>query len=800
MISEHALRVLEFQKISEMLVERAVTAMGKELAARLRPFEGRAAIAAALAETGEAAAIVGSKFPPLGGISDVREDVRRCALGGVVQPEGLVRIGATAAGIGALRRFLAGCAGPGSEIWKAGGDLADLKRLDREIMERLTEDGGVKDDASPRLRKIRSQMRSLSAKIRDRLDAMTRSPETCRLLQEPIVTIRNGRFVIPVRQEMRSLVPGVVHDQSASGATLFIEPLQVLEMGNELRRLEAEEADEVEKIIRDLSALVGGYADELLRSLEAAGRVDFAFAKGRLSLDMDASEPVLADDWVVDLKRARHPLLKGEVVPVDIHLGRSYDTLVITGPNTGGKTVTLKTVGLLVLMAHAGLHIPAAPGSVVGPFRGVFCDVGDEQSIEQSLSTFSSHMGNIVAIIESAREGSLVLLDELGAGTDPVEGSSLAMAILEYLHSTGAKTVATTHYSELKWFAFTRNRIENASVEFDVETLRPTYRLTIGVPGRSNAFEIALRLGLPPGIVSSAKRFVGREGARMEEAIGEIERAKRAAEKDLADSEAALRSALDLRNEYERRLKEIGDKEREIERKARADAMEIVRTAKARARLAMERLKEAETAPRECRGSLIQAARDALREAASVARGDAVGGADFPPEVEGPAPGDLKSGERVFVRSLGRAGTVVESPAASKEVVVQVGVMRVQADLRDLVRVPATGPAADGEGQAPMGRAPGGGAVSVMRDKAGTISPEMDVRGMTVAEAVSAVEKYLDDAILAGAPQVRIIHGKGTGALRSAVRELLGRHPAVASSRLGVAGEGGDGVTVAVLK
>ncbi|NPV71573.1 MAG: endonuclease MutS2 [Firmicutes bacterium] len=790
-----------------MLAERAITDRGRRKAMDVAPCTERGQASRALAETTEAAAILETKSPPLRGIRDIAAVVKRCELGGTAGPGELVDVAATASVTSDLKRFLSQVTQPGSPLHSRAARLCNLRDLSLSIMECLTDEAEVRDDASPELKRIRSQMRNLAAKVRERLDSMTRSPDMVRLLQEPIVTLRAGRYVIPVRQEHKALVPGVVHDQSASGATLFVEPMAVVEMNNDIRRLEMAERDEIERILRDLSARVSERADELLETIEAAAWIDFAFAKGRLSIDMEASEPVLGSGWVIDLKRARHPLLHGDVVPVDVHLGRSFDTLVITGPNTGGKTVTLKTVGLLTLMAHAGLHLPAGYGSVISLFNGVFCDVGDEQSIEQSLSTFSSHMSHIVEIIRKAGEGSLVLLDELGAGTDPAEGSALAMAILEHLHSAGARTIATTHYSELKSFAFTRDRVENASVEFDVETLRPTYRLTIGLPGRSNAFEIAARLGLDGSIIDKARGFVGREGLRVEDMIAEIERVKRAAEEDQRAAEAARRAVVKLKEEYSRRLQDLRTRENAILQKAQADALAVVQKAKARAREAMDRLKEAERISSREREALVQQARDALREAAQEARApgglddalDGAPGTGTTAPYDGPSLDSVKPGDSVFVRSIGQVGRVLDKPGPSGDVLVQIGILKIQVNVHDLVAAPGAEPGAAPGETLPAQRS-ADGIVRVMSDKAREVSPEIDLRGMTVDEALMAVDKYLDDALLGGVPQVRIIHGKGTGALRSAVREFLRHHPHVASFRFGAQGEGGDGVSVASLK
>ncbi|HHW42549.1 MAG TPA: endonuclease MutS2, partial [Desulfotomaculum sp.] len=620
--------------------------------------------------------------------------------------------------------------------------------------------------------------------VRERLERIIRSPAYQKYLQDPIVTIREGRYVVPVKQEHRAQVPGIIHDQSSSGATLFIEPMAVLESNNEVRRLEVAEKQEITRILGDLSAGVAAAAEEISLSLEALGRLDLIMARARYSQDLDAWSPRILSGAMLDLRQARHPLLSGAVVPVSIHLGRDFDTLVITGPNTGGKTVTLKTVGLLVLMAQSGLHIPAAEGSEMGIFQEVFADIGDEQSIEQSLSTFSSHLTNIVHILRHAGPDSLVLLDELGAGTDPTEGAALAQAILERLHGMGAKTVATTHYSELKNFAYARERVENASVEFDAVTLRPTYRLLIGKPGRSNAFEIAARLGLDGELVERARHFMTAEQIQVADLMQRLERTRQEAEQELERAREMRREAESFKERYRVLQEELTARREAILSRAKEEARSLVRGARREAEEAVRELRErlsAETA-RE-REEAIRAARRKLGGMQEQLQS----GSPTRPAGDGAVPEAVAVGQTVFLPRFNQQG-VVTALSQDDEVQVQVGMIKINVPLTDL-RLVAGEKAAAGEVRTG----------SLLQDKARAVSTRLDLRGMRAEEALAEVEKYLDDATLAGLSRVYLVHGKGTGALRAAVQQQLKGDPRVKSFRLGEQGEGGLGVTVVEL-
>ncbi|MCG0238487.1 MAG: endonuclease MutS2 [Firmicutes bacterium] len=804
-MDERVLRTLEFDKIRERLVEKAATRMGKELCASLMPSTKMLEVRHRLRETSEARALLrsGSSIP-LGGIHDLRPVVRRAALGGILEPAELLDVADTAAACRRLKKFLLDHRDEAPTLAAYGNQIGVFANLEAEIRQAITDEGEVADDASPALSQIRKQMRVLQARVRERLEAMIRNPNMRTYLQDAIITIRDDRYVLPVKVEYRSQVPGIVHDQSASGSTLYIEPMAVVELNNELKRLALEEREEIRRILTRLSDLVAAEAEAWDATLEAVGRIDLCAAKGLLSQEMDAVAPELNDRGVVVIRQGRHPLLPGRPVPIDLHLGKTFDVLVITGPNTGGKTVTLKTVGLFALMAQAGLHVPAAYGTELAVFPQVFADIGDEQSIEQSLSTFSSHMSRIVEILNQLEPGALVLLDEIGAGTDPTEGAALAMAILDHLQARGARVVATTHYSELKAFAYSRPRVENASVEFDLETLRPTYKLAIGVPGASQAFEISLRLGLSPVLVERARGFLTRDEEKVERLLAQIQASRAEAEREREAAYRARAEAERLRAEAEARLEEARRREKEVVERARAEAARILQEVRREAETLIEDLKAAR------RQQLALEQERAIEAARSRVRGleqrvAALQPAEAPPA--GPPPEDLRPGEEVRVRSLDVRATVLTPPDADGNLQVQAGILKVTVHITDVERLePAkagTGARRGAQGlpagaAGPAGYRPGG--VPLAAGKAAGFRPELDLRGVTVEEALAKVDKHLDDAVLAGAPQVRIIHGRGTGALRQAIQKFLKEHPAVVSFRLGSVGEGGDGVTIVRLQ
>ncbi|HEY3364685.1 MAG TPA: endonuclease MutS2 [Symbiobacteriaceae bacterium] len=794
-MDDRTLRTLEFAKIKALLSERAATALGKEICEDLSPSTEFLEVQHRQQESLEARRLyLGGRSIPLGGIHDLRAAVQRAIRGGMLEPHDLLDVADTAASGRRLKKFLIEHKDEAPILAALANMIGAFTNLEAEIRHAITEHGEVSDTATPELQSIRRGQRVIQGRLKEKIESYIRGAGA-KYLQDPIVTIRDDRYVIPVKVEYRGQVPGVVHDQSGSGSTLFVEPLAVVEMNNELKELMLRERDEIARILQRLSGLVGVEADSLADSLNAFAQIDFAAAKGKLSMDLDCVAPELVREPMLEIRKGRHPLLKGAVVPVDVHLGISFDTLVITGPNTGGKTVTLKTMGLFVVMTQSGLHVPAGFGTRMGMFDQVFVDVGDEQSIEQSLSTFSSHMTNIVRITNDLDGKALVLLDELGAGTDPAEGAALAMSVLEHLHARGAKTIATTHYSELKTFAYTRARVENASVEFNVETLRPTYRLLIGVPGSSNAFEISKRLGLSSLVVERARQFLTKDQEKVEDLIAGIHATRAALEKERMDAARLRYESQQLKDEYERKTSAANQKAADTLEKARVQAALVLAQARREAEAVVEELKSALKEQRESeRHQAIQSARKRLSEAR---RGVEETGAPDEPVRRGEAPKGLKLGDAVTIVSLGQNGYVLTEPDADGKVLVQAGIMKVTVSLLDLAR------AVEPEEKEKARRAGATGTRSMGRSAAATkaqeISTEVDLRGLMVTEALDKVDKYLDDATLAGAPMVRIIHGKGTGALRKAVQDMLRADSRVSSYRPGGQGEGGDGVTVAKL-
>jgi DNA mismatch repair protein MutS2 len=670
-------------------------------------------------------------------------------------------------------------AGPGLAELSLG--LVPIPSLFGEIGRCIDDEGLVRDSASPELARIRQKQRTLANRIRDRLDSLIHSQAAQKMLQDPIVTLRGGRYVVPVKSEYRSQFQGIVHDQSASGATVFMEPAFAVELNNELRLAEQAEQAEIERILRSLSEAVASHAGQLLHNLEVIAELDAIFARAKFSRAIGGTEPIINDRGFIRIKQGRHPLLSGEVVPIDVWLGDDFHVLVITGPNTGGKTVTLKTVGLFCLMAQAGLHVPAHDGSELAVFSGIYADIGDEQSIEQSLSTFSSHMTNIIEILQAVTPNSLVLLDELGAGTDPAEGAALATVILEYLRVRGVRTIATTHYSELKNYAYGNPDVENASVEFDVETLRPTYKLAIGVPGRSNAFAISQRLGLDASLVEAAQELLGADHVRTEDLIGEIERDRRQTAQAREEAEALRREYERLRSEYARRLQALEEEKDAVLAEARAEQERLL----AEARSELDRLLgevrrlergEAEEQVKLARERIISQQEDLAKQRPK------------PAAKEGPT--QLKPGEQIRIKSLRQLGYVLEPPTASGEVLVQAGIMKITVPVHDLERV-------DQQPAKVVNRSHSTGTSRL--SKSSTIRSELDIRGKTVEEGLALLDKYLDDAFLSSLARVRIIHGKGTGALRAAVKDYLRSHPFVKDFQDGAPNEGGSGVSVVEL-
>ncbi len=783
-------RTLEFNKIVNMLISKAISPMGKAKAAEILPSVFLEEILQNQRETSQAVSMLYAKGAlPLGGIKDIAPSLKRADMGGVLSIAELLYIG----------DFLYVCRKLKQYSQKDGKqpdyDLLDPMfeniqfppRLESEITRCVLNELELSDDASPKLRDLRRNIRSSEARIGEQLQSIIHSQNYKNMLQDAVVTLRSGRYCVPVKHEHRSSFPGMIHDQSGTGATLFIEPMAVVQLNNKIKELKAQEEEEVQRILAELSDLVGNSAAILTASLNVITALDFAFAKGTLSLEMSATEPVFNAHGVVNLIKARHPLIdRDKVVPIHIYIGRDFNTLLITGPNTGGKTVSLKTIGLLTLMGQAGLHIPAADHSELAVFTDVFADIGDEQSIEQSLSTFSGHMTNIVHILANVTNNSLVLLDELGAGTDPTEGAALGIAIINHLHAIGVRSVITTHYSELKVFALTTEGIENAACEFDLATLRPTYRLLIGVPGKSNAFAVSRRLGLPEDIISAARDVLSHEDQRFEDVITDLEISKKSVAIEQERAEGYRLEAERLKADLENQKAKLAASRDKMMASAREEAFQVLAKAKEQADAIireMVKIKSSGGGQKEM-GQM----RDELRGLLDSAGAELKNNHEVKRQKK-PIKRELKVGDRVYVHSIDQTGSIITLPSGGK-LNVQVGIMRVTVTVDDIS----------------LDDSPAEQTTSVSARKAGVsaksayVRPELDLRGKLVDEALEELDKYLDDAYLAGLGQVSIIHGKGTGALRNAVTNHLKRHAHVKSSRLGAFGEGENGVTIIELR
>jgi DNA mismatch repair protein MutS2 len=773
------LRVLEFPRILEALADGTVTPMGRAQALGLRPSADPSEVRARLDETAEAVALGAEAEIPVRGARDLEPLVARAAAGGVLDPLELLDVAQT---LGVARQVSGHLRARRHRAPRlaAQADLLTVRAdLEAAIGAAVDERGQVKDAASPDLRRIRDQIRDVERRLRESLDRVLRDPILSRYLQEPLITTRGDRFVVPVKAEHRGQFPGIVHDASASGATVFMEPLALVPLGNQKRELAAAERDEILRILRRLSAAVGEAAGAIRRNGQVLGALDLAAAKAKLASRLRCTMPEVRTDGILRLVGARHPVLAlvrgcDGVVPIDVELGRSFTTLVITGPNTGGKTVALKTIGLLTVMAQAGLQIPALEGSAVAVFEQVHADIGDEQSVAQNLSTFSSHMTAIVGMLRRLRPPALVLLDEVGAGTDPTEGTALARAIIETLHRRGVRTVVTTHYNELKMLASTEPGIENASVEFDAETLQPTFRLRTGLPGRSNALLIAERLGLDPAIVAAARASLAPEQQAVEQVLADLARDRAAAERDRADAAAARAAAEEAQGRLMAELEHLRAERRRLLAEARRAGEAIVEETRRRLDAVMAEVRAARTE------AAVRQARQHLRAAL-----EALPAPEPPPAQPDEPVEHVEVGQPVFVATLGRPGIVRGAPDARDEVEVEIGPIHARVPRAALRRV-ALPVAARSAGTVEVPASP-------------PVARSLSVRGQTVDEALLAADRYLDEAVRAGLPQVIIVHGKGTGALRRALHEFLRGHPHVRGYRLGEHGEGGSGVTVVTL-
>ena len=784
-MEKRVLKTLEYDKILAMLKERASCCISRELVDTMEPSGDFDTVERELKLTAEAETLFyKTGRSPVDDFPDMRHCLERMHAALFLSTGELLGIASCLKAARIAKDILAKEVGEESYLYNLAGLLITHRSAEEEINRCIINEDEIFDGASPALARIRRAMRLANEKVREKLNSMIRSTAYQKYLQEPIITIRNGRFVIPVKQEYRQQVPGLIHDQSSSGATLFIEPSAVVELGNEYKKLLAEEADEIERILTELTAMLAPYADEIREDLNIMGQIDLVFAKAKLSRELNAVMPRLNRNNYVRIVRGRHPLIPADrVVPIDIWIGRDYRSLIITGPNTGGKTVTLKIVGLFALMVQNGIFVPANEGSEFPVFEHIYADIGDEQSIEQSLSTFSSHMKNIVGILDRADENSLVLLDELGAGTDPIEGAALAMSILEELNDRHCTCVSTTHYSEIKAFAMTHEGMENASMEFDIDRLCPTYRLYIGIPGKSNAFEISSRLGLPNSIIDKAKGFLKGEDVRFEDIISSAQSQHRIAEEERKMAEEARAELEKLRADAERERRKLDEDRNRLQAKAKEDAKRIVADTKREMEKLIVEIRSIKDIDRSAADRVIQAARDTLRATeTAVNEKEAIKKEDNtkPPKT-------VRAGDTVNIVTLDQKATVLSAPDSKGEVMVQAGVMKLNVKLKDIRLI-----------EEKKASAPTSGKVGLGAGK--QVGLELDVRGMLVDEANIIVDRYLDDAYNAGLSEVNIIHGKGTGALRTGIQAFLKRHPLVKGYRMGSYGEGDAGVTVVTLK
>ena len=784
-----ALRTLEYTKVIDRLVNLVATQRGRELAEALQPSSEYQTVESNLALTEDAVRVLRHAASiPFGGIRDLRQVLGRARVGGGLSGEELLAVGSTLRAVRLLKGFFAEYAEfiGGLEPWVQG--LTVLRNSEFAIERSIDDNGTVKDDASEKLSQLRREIRVIQGRIKDKLDSILRSSQYKSYFQDALYTMRGDRYVIPIKQEYRHQFPGILHDQSASGATVFIEPMALVNMNNDLKGVISAEQVEVEKILLALSLQVAAAADPIEANCDILAQLDFVFAKARLAFEMHAVRPAVNVQGRVDLRQARHPLIvPASVVPVDIRIGTEFNTLLITGPNTGGKTVALKTLGLLCLMMQSGLFVPAAADSTLAVFENIFADIGDEQSIEQSLSTFSGHMTNLVRILSQVTPSCLVLIDEIGAGTDPEEGTALAMAILEHLREQGIRTIATTHYGELKAFAYTQEGVENASVEFDIETLRPTYRLLIGVAGSSNAFAISQRLGLPKELVEKARIMAGGEHQKFETVLSVMEEHKRASEKERQEAAALRQESVRLRQIIEREKQSWEIKKKDAMIKARAEADELMRQTRLEAEAVIRDLKQHySTSGASALQESVDSARRKIRE--KISELNPLEASETPVVFETDATAKVVKGSVVLVANLGQQGNVLSVEGDS--VVVQLGALKMTV-ARNQCRVLKRSEQKSLE--------PARKARQLSTEKMQPVSREIDIRGMNNEEASYVLEKYLDDAVLAGLDSVSIIHGKGTGALRKGVQTFLAAHPRVKGISIAEVNQGGTGVSVVKL-
>ncbi len=791
-MNKKALKTLEYDKVIDRLSALATSDAGRDLCASLRPLDDREAVDGMQQETADALARLFRKGSiSFGNAKDVRGSLLRLSVGASLSAAELLTAAGLLENAGLVKKY--GSRERDDEepdvLTPLFDTLEPLRGISEEIRRCILSPEEIADDATPALSGIRRRIRILRDRVQSELTRIIASRGST-YLQDTIITTRDGRYCVPVKQEHRADVPGIIHDQSSSGSTVFVEPAAVVSLNNDIRQEEIAEQKEIEAILATLSESLAAHSDTLLSDFEILRSLDFIFARARLAMDMNASRPVLGADGVIDLKKARHPLIPGnKVVPIDVRVGEDFDLLVITGPNTGGKTVTLKTTGLLVLMGLSGLHIPCRDRSRISVFREVYADIGDEQSIEQSLSTFSSHMTNIVSFLKRADRNSLVLFDELGAGTDPTEGAALAISILSALHEKHIRTIATTHYSELKIYALRTDGVENASCEFDVATLSPTYRLLIGIPGKSNAFAISRKLGLPEEIISRAQEQLGEADASFEDVISQLDRSRRAMEAEREELSRRSDEIDALKKELTKKKQELSQKKTDQIRSASEEARNILQNAKDYADKTIRDFSRAAEKGASIRE--LEEKREKLRhkidnygKAAAEKKGKAKKGTL--------TPADLHVGDRVHILSLDVDAIVNTLPGRDGMLFIVSGILRTKVHYSDLEFIEPredakAAPASTGSGAIRAGKAAG-------------ISSELNLIGQTVDEAIPELDKFLDDAAIAHLKEVRIVHGKGTGALRTGVHQYLKKQKRVSAFRLGEYGEGDAGVTIATLR
>lgn len=790
-MNKKVLKTLEYNKIIDRLSDCACSELGKEKCRKLEPISDLNKIKNLQKETADALSLVWQKGSvSFSGLHDISASLKRLEIGSALGAGELLKISSLLKIALRVKTFARkeDADGEPNSLDQLFDSIEPLSNLNSEITGCILSEDEIADDASANLKNIRRQIKITNDRIHSQLNSIINSQSGRTYLQDALITMRDGRYCVPVKQEYRSAVPGMIHDQSSTGSTLFIEPMAVVNLNNTLRELASKEADEIQVILANLSILCAEHLYELKTDMDILAELDFIFARAILAKNMKASEPIFSNNKHINIKQGRHPLLDPhKVVPIDIHLGKDFTLLIVTGPNTGGKTVSLKTVGLLTLMGQSGLHIPAFEGSMLAVFNEVFADIGDEQSIEQSLSTFSAHMVNTVNILNEADENSLVLFDELGAGTDPVEGAALGISILSFLKNIGTRTMATTHYSELKLFALSTDGVENACCEFNVETLRPTYKLLIGIPGKSNAFAISSKLGLPNYIIDDAKKRIDSENEKFEDVIAKLEESKLTIEKDREEIAAYKSQIKSLKRDYELKNKRLDEQREKIITKAREEAVDILKDAKELADESIRTINQGSKShntkamekSRSKLGSKLKENQSGLSMKASAAK-------------KKHKPSEFKIGTGVKVLSLNLKGTISTLPNANGDVNVQMGILNSKVNISDLEILDEPDVKAPGLVRSNTGK--------IKMDKAKNVKMELNLIGKTVDEAIFELDKYLDDAYIAHLPQVYIIHGKGTGALRSAIQNHLKNLSYVKSYRNGEHGEGGAGATVVTFK